>query len=387
MKLQPNLNPNAAFNKGKLDRQLLPQLAKATSAPKMMMSDKVSFSSTWQAQQVFYRRMGQQLGHDFSSVEPAENKPLFDVEEITKNVMGFVRGYIFGAKADGADDEQLHSLFNDAQKGIARGIADASKELEDGGWLNDDIKNGIGQTRQRLGEEMDNLHRDLFGEDDSSTGNLPLNGSFFQQQQYRLANSSALTIQTAEGDVVTINFASNYRLRQQQSEDSVFSQQHYREQFAYTVDGDLNEQEQAAITSLLADITKVSDEFFNGDLQTAYEQAQQLGINSDQLVSFNLQLQQVASYQGVTTAGPRFNDPARQYQAVQNPEQSILGQLAKPFAGVHQLLTDLADKAQANRLQQLLVPAFDWINQQQPKTAGLLDYAHSLWRDQSGFSA
>ncbi|MFM9598225.1 DUF5610 domain-containing protein, partial [Streptomyces scabiei] len=54
-----------------------------------------------------------------------KDKPLFDFEEIVKNVLDFVTGAVKKAQADGADDDKLKGMLSDARKGVQIGIDDA----------------------------------------------------------------------------------------------------------------------------------------------------------------------------------------------------------------------------------------------------------------------
>jgi hypothetical protein len=56
------------------------------------------------------------------------------------------------------------------------------------------------------------------------------------------------------------------------------------------VDGDLNEDELAAIGDLLGKIDDIATKFFSGDVQAAFSAAGSLGVDSDQIAAYRLNL-------------------------------------------------------------------------------------------------
>jgi hypothetical protein len=69
----------------------------------------------------------------------------------------------------------------------------------------------------------------------------------------------------------------------------------------FSVTGDLSENELNAIGQLVSDANNLADEFFNGDIETAYNEALKLGFDEKELASFALQLTKVESSQVIKT--------------------------------------------------------------------------------------
>ncbi len=67
-------------------------------------------------------------------------------------------------------------------------------------------------------------------------------------------------------------------------------------QFAIDVTGDLDEQETAAIQDLLDQILSLSDEFYNGDVNKAYEAALDLNYDQNEIASYAVNLRQTEQY-------------------------------------------------------------------------------------------
>ena len=91
------------------------------------------------------------------------NKPatLFDFEKVAENVMRFVGGVIKGAANSGANEEQLNSLFSQAREGVAKGIKLAERDI--GGLMNDEIAEGISNSRSLLDQQIGELENQLLG--------------------------------------------------------------------------------------------------------------------------------------------------------------------------------------------------------------------------------
>ncbi|MGY0602156.1 MAG: DUF5610 domain-containing protein, partial [Paraglaciecola chathamensis] len=75
---------------------------------------------------------------------------------------------------------------------------------------------------------------------------------------------------------------------------------------SFTVQGELDEDELNAIGTLVADASDLADEFFNGDIESAFNQALKLGYDEKELTGFALQLtrqeqtQSIQAYESVS---------------------------------------------------------------------------------------
>lgn len=136
---------------------------------------------------------------------------------------------------------------------------------------------------------------------ESSNQELRLDSRHFEKYK----QSTQLNIRTQDGDEVTINIKSQgfevenleYR-KSENSEGDSYDELTYesvqREQtrFRFEIEGDLDEDEREAIYDLLSDVDELSEKFFGGDIQAAYQQATQLGFDSEELSGYSLQLEE-----------------------------------------------------------------------------------------------
>ncbi|GGD73037.1 DUF5610 domain-containing protein [Lacimicrobium alkaliphilum] len=237
----------------------------------------------------------------FERPEP-EDKPLFDFEEIAKNVLSFVGGAIRNAQAKGADEDKLTTMFDQARQGVLKGVKMAEKDLA--GMMNDEISTGIRKSQDLIEEGLQSLEQKVFGQPEQSQS---VSGSYSYSRQ----DTSELAITTKDGDEVTIRFedsaqfAFNQSLmvsapaseREAQAENQGFSftaSQNYQfyqaNAFSFSVRGELDESELGAIGDLVGNAADVADEFYNGDVEEAFNQALKLGFDDSELTSYALQL-------------------------------------------------------------------------------------------------
>ena len=280
---------------------------------------------------------------------------LFDFEEVAKNVLNFVGGAIKNAQSRGADEGELNDLFEQATSGVLRGIELAEQDLA--GFLNEEIANGISQSKNLIEDGIAKLKRDIFNPEDLDTKESAQSVVNSSSVSYEKQESGELSIRTRDGDRVNITFEDleQFEFSQKQVqqlaqdvdpedknvasgqvqnneasaatvktaapltdviaepdvivEQTEESPQHsttvieqnvvfYQENsFSFSVKGELDEDELKAIGQLVADANELAEEFFNGDIETAFNQALELGFDEQELSSFALQLTKVENTQ------------------------------------------------------------------------------------------
>ncbi|MGC3982513.1 MAG: hypothetical protein QM808_14785 [Steroidobacteraceae bacterium] len=107
-----------------------------------------------------------------------------------------------------------------------------------------------------------------------------------------------LQIHTQEGDVVTLKFSSKVGVSiegQQVSDgDTTLTNTsldvHGRSKIGISVEGDLSDEEMAAINDLVGKVGDLTNDFFNGDVESALSQAMSLSYDSTVLADYSLDL-------------------------------------------------------------------------------------------------
>jgi len=149
------------------------------------------------------------------------------------------------------------------------------------------------------------------------------------ERAYQYSETMSLQLTTKEGDKVNLDFRQMYAEYQSYKEEQsgemgpegvrYFESREamevtaFEERFAFSVEGDLNEDELAAVFDVFEQVDKLANEFFEGDLEVALQKAMDLNIDYSQLQNMSLNLTQS------TTEATRYKQEAMaQYQQVQN---------------------------------------------------------------------
>ena len=370
--------PQHLGNENSIQNQLrdagLKQAISGKNDPASQSVDKFS-SSTSLGIRIYTNSLNNSLEIDrhkpnFSAPDSKEAKTsLFDFEEVAKNVLNFVGGAIKNAQNRGADDSELKALFEQASSGVLKGIKLAEQDLA--GFLNEEIANGISQSKSAIEEGIDNLKRDVFNPEALDLAPPTQSVDNFTSVSYAKQESGELSIRTRDGDRVNVTFEdfeqfefSQRQIQQKVQEaesaaktplagqvendgalkppvesetlvtesleetgtnvekakepkssskaieqNAVFYQENSFS-FSFSVKGELDEGELKAIGKLVADANELAEEFFNGDIETAFNQALELGFDEQELSSFALQLTKVENTQVIKAyeTVSRFDD-------------------------------------------------------------------------------
>jgi hypothetical protein len=246
---------------------------------------------------------------------------IFDFEKVTKTIMDFVGGSILAAQAGGASDEELKQMFEQGRAGANLGIDQALGDLTDLAMLDNSLSQGIEKSRDLFNKSLDDLYDQIFPAEKPSNSNTDIdalnvrNAALDSELYTSNSKSSDLTITTTDGDVVSISFRElqeytskeSYQYAQNgegTSESYNMASSQYREvNFSYSVEGDLDDDEKAAIEALIKDVNSLQKDFFSGNVDKAFKKAVELGFDNEQIASFSMDLQQTqTSYVSQTYA-------------------------------------------------------------------------------------
>ncbi|PTY36506.1 hypothetical protein BGP77_04200 [Saccharospirillum sp. MSK14-1] len=248
----------------------------------------------------------------------------FNVDELVDNLWSFMRGRLSQAKASGASEADMDKLWAAAEKGIKQGFGEARDVLESMGKLDNALEGKIDQAYGRLEEALAN--RDLNAEvTHGNSTQISQSGSrsigIYQYEQ----RTFSLDVTTAEGDKVTIHVDRRTEAAAEKTSGDGWSSLSWGKvesgQFDLSIEGDLNDQEKADLKALLQEVGDLADEFYDGDLGVAFEQAQALSISGTSLASLDLSMRSVqakgvSAYQQAGGEGqslPRGLEPLREY--------------------------------------------------------------------------
>ncbi|MCF6249683.1 MAG: hypothetical protein L3J75_00235 [Methylococcaceae bacterium] len=140
------------------------------------------------------------------------------------------------------------------------------------------------------------------------------------------SQSVDIQVTTQEGDVVTISLnqsvsssVSAFQAENENTKVTAYAEDHALESsFSMSIEGDLNDNEQESLAKLIKKMSKVSDKFFKGNIESAFKHAQKVGFDTEQIAGFSLDLKMDKSVQAVAA-----------YQQTTMPEQNINTDLLK----------------------------------------------------------
>jgi hypothetical protein len=235
---------------------------------------------------------------------------IFDFEEVARTVMEFVGGSILAAQANGASNDELKEMFEQGRAGANLGIDQAIGELKDLAMLDDDLSQGIEKSRALINQNISDLYTKIFPEEEQSTSDVALdkqnirNASLDSDLYTSNSKNSDLSITTTDGDIVSISFSElqqyaskkNYQYEEGNkgvAENYSMANSEYHEvNFSYSVEGELDDEEKAAIEALIKDVNSLQKDFFSGNVDQAFEKAIKLGFDNEQIANFSMDLQQ-----------------------------------------------------------------------------------------------
>lgn len=287
---------------------------------------------------------------------PAAFEPL-SAEKVASNILGFIEHRLRQDAAEGATQEELQSRLDAGLSGFKKGFAEAKEKLGALSMLSPEVRQDIGKTKTLvLGGIEDLRERVLSGHLESkprssqaSEAGRPEQNSWGPSSgryEYARASEFRFSLLTAEGDRVTINAqestarASGFENRA--SGFDMTASKSSAQSFSISVDGELSEEEQGAIAELLGKVDKLATQFFAGDLDQAFTQAQKLGYDSEQIAAFSLNLSQVEVRRASQTYGqiahPDQDKGAAGLQASLEPLAEFLQTLKSALATASKLV-------------------------------------------------
>lgn len=263
-------------------------------------------------------------------------------EKVSSNILGFIERRLQLDVAEGASQEAMQARLEAGLAGFKKGFAEASEKLEALSLLSPEIKTDIGKTYDLVLEGINELRSKFIQSTEVDTAEpksnqpaevlktaepkkpsakldvpefLPATSSYlgYGNYEYGRAREFSFELMTKEGDKVTIKATSSEGLAVEagraghgnSSVGAVNASYSSSQSFSLSIEGDLSENELSAINDLLGRVNDLASEFFDGDLDVAFDQAMNMGYDAEQIASFSLNLAQ-AEIQQVTQAYQTF---------------------------------------------------------------------------------
>ncbi len=326
------------------------------------------------AQSTLRQSLEDHLGLDLPAEQTVKG-PMFDVDAVMDTVLKHVEGRIDQARADGASDEELEDMLAAARSGVEAGFSQAREQINELSKLDEPLAEKIDSAESGIYQGIDDIEEGLFQQVENEESMPSISSVAQYEQSYqRETNNFSFELTTQEGDKVVINAMSDSELYEESftsaNENSSLSMYSASQQshsgYSFSVEGDLNEAEMTAIEDLLGQVNSLADEFYDGDLATAFDMALELESDGDQIAQFSLNLrqQQVQSYQysGIAQYSGEASLPQGLMQPLGQFAQGLQGAVdtANEFQNPKELLKDLFEKMDSNpKFHEMLKPMFD----------------------------
>jgi uncharacterized protein DUF5610 len=312
-----------------------------------------------------------ELGKSLSDFTPiAELNALdFTPVAVADRILGFVETAI--AQRAGSEIE-AQSLLQQAKEGIAQGFAQAREILETMPQMTDEINSQINETEALIFQRLDQLQSNSAASPEphlEPQRGMLISESASASSQFRQSSEATIEIVTRDGDKVEVSYSAliqsvssqAYAANEQGASAAYEFSTSSSSAFQFSVQGNIDEGEQQAINQLLSEVGDLASQFFNGDVQAAFNSALDLGFDSRELQSFALDFQQstyvevVQTYQRTeqinapissiadsgTSPGPAIDMLAQFEQFIQQAKENAV--IEQPETTIKSLLSDMLD--------------------------------------------
>ncbi len=224
-----------------------------------------------------------------------------------KSITQAVRALLVKATASGKDG--VPAVLDAVNKALAK----AGDSLKASGFSAAQVETALKDVRDQLGSSLA----------------ASAEQTVAQSTVYARTDKASLSIGTQEGDEVRIRFASRSGLvAQDGGADSGAERRVYgfaSGRIEVSVEGDLNDEELAAIGALVAKVDALAKDFFAGDIQKAFTAAAHLGFDGEQIASFALKLssRELLQQSGPVAALPKPPQPQPAPVTTEKPAAAV----------------------------------------------------------------
>lgn len=237
-------------------------------------------------------------------------------ESTAENILSHVQKGLDALKESGASQEKIDARLEAAKEGIATGYAQAREMLEGMGMMDDALAADIDRGETLVNEGISSMaagdipallasdEADTVSNTDAADTEEPtssINTPTYSAAAMRTSNNMSLEVITQDGDRVTVDFSQRQGSLEMRAGGLSVSASAFSEKWDMEVRGNLDDGEVAALEELFADVQKLSETFFGGDLGAALEEAMSLGFDGNELASMSLNLRQ-QSFSNVSRA-------------------------------------------------------------------------------------
>lgn len=312
-------------------------------------------------QGVLANRLAERLGLKPEALQGKASE--YTPAKVADRVLGFIEQRLTAEAAVGADPQKLQGLLAQARQGVEQGFAEARKILDGMGLLQGQVASDIEDTYQRIQQGLKALEPGAVAEPAPQPGAVAV--ASYRERFAAVAETFDLAVTTRDGDRLRISVAQASASYSEQGmlaasdgqSTGVLAYQRSSSvqigSFQISVEGELDQEEMAALSDLLKQVEGLSSSFYSGDMAGAFDRAMSLRMDGEQLASMSLQLTQTRVRQA-TDAYASVAGHAAQPTSAGN---AALGDYARGLLEALNQVNELAEQGR-DLLEQLLDGGF-----------------------------
>jgi hypothetical protein len=315
------------------------------------------------AQEALAARLGERLGLEPGALKGKSSD--YSPEKVADRVLGFIDQRLRSEAANGADPDKLQGLLDQARAGVQKGFDEARKILDGLGVLGGKVAEDIDDTYSRIQNGLEQLQKTYIQPAESALPGGAVAVAGYSERIKAQAETFDLEVKTRDGDKLRISIA---QASADWSRGSVAaaadgngtvvlasgqSSSLRIGAWQVEVEGELDEEERAALGDLLGQVQDISSKFYSGDLAGAFDRALALDMDGEQLASMSLRLTQTK----VTQATDAYGAVAQQGGQAASAVNGNLKDYANSLLDALRSASELAEDGRRT-LEQLLKGGF-----------------------------
>jgi hypothetical protein len=276
------------------------------------------------AQATLANRLAERLGLEPGALAGKAND--YTPEKVAGRILSFIEQRLQSEQAAGADPSKLKGLLEQARSGVEKGFAEARKILDGMGVLQGKVASDIDDTYQKIQDGFSDLDKRF--NPDAALVEGSTNIAAYSERFAAQAETFDMEVTTRDGDRLRISIAQASANWSQSGvvassngngSSVVASSQSGSLQIGawqVSVEGELDDEERAALEKLFGQVQDLSNKFYAGDLSGAFDRAMALEMDGEQLASMSLRLTQTTVRQATDACSTVAQDGGQAASAV-----------------------------------------------------------------------
>jgi hypothetical protein len=276
------------------------------------------------AQATLANRLAERLGLEPGALAGKAND--YTPEKVAGRILSFIEQRLQSEQAAGADTGKLQKLLDQARSGVEKGFAEARKILDGMGVLQGKVASDIDDTYQKIQDGFSDLDKRF--NPDAALVEGSTNIAAYSERFAAQAETFDMEVTTRDGDRLRISIAQASANWSQSGivassngngSSVVASSQSGSMQIGawqVSVEGELDDEERAALEKLFGQVQDLSSKFYAGDLSGAFDRAMALEMDGEQLASMSLRLTQTTVRQATDAYSAVAQDGGQAASAV-----------------------------------------------------------------------